>query len=347
MLGNKRKGNISIGMLLLKGRTFIALIILLIVFTILEPKFFMFNNLITVSKHVARFGILAIGMTFVIISSNIDLSVGSVAGLSGMVVGALTINGIPLPAEGVTIYLNVWIVILIGVIVGAVVGLINGILVSRFKVPAFIATLGTMYITRGIALLSNGGSTFPNLGGTKEYGNTGLPWLGAGNILGVPVIIVTLVLFAAIGIYILKKTPRGWHIYAVGGNENAARLSGVKVQSVKLFVFLFSGICAAVVGIFAASELEAAHPATGESWEMNAIAAAVLGGTSMAGGFGTVGGTIVGAFVIGVLNDGMLMVGLSSFWQQIIKGGVIILAVIIDQVQRDMQKRLALQSKES
>jgi ribose/xylose/arabinose/galactoside ABC-type transport system permease subunit len=349
MLGvnTNQKGNSSLGMLLLKGRTFIALIILVIVFTVLEPKFLMMNNLITVAKHVARYAILAIGMTYVIISGNIDLSVGSVAGLSGMIVGGLIINGIPIPADNVTIYLNVWIVILIGIIAGAVIGIINGFLVSRFNVPAFIATLGTMYIARGFALLSNGGATFPNLAGTESYGNTGLPWLGAGEILGIPVIIVTLVIVAAIGIYILKKTPKGWHIYAVGGNEGAAKLSGVKVGNVKLFVFLFSGICSAIVGIFAASELEAAHPATGESWEMNAIAAAVLGGTSMSGGFGTVGGTVVGAFVIGVLNDGMIMLGLSSFWQMVIKGAVIILAVILDQFQREMQKRLALQSKDA
>jgi ribose/xylose/arabinose/galactoside ABC-type transport system permease subunit len=344
--GTGKKSKKSIGMILLKARTFIALIVLVIVFAVIEEKFLCIQNILSVSKHVARYAVLAIGMTFVIISGEIDLSVGSVAGLSGMVVGGLVVNGISFPAQGVTVYLNIWIVILIGVIVGAVVGFINGILVGRFKVPAFIATLGMMYVARGVALLINQGSTFSNLAGTPAFGNTGLPWLGAGKVFGIPVIIIFMVIVGLVGSYILKKTPKGWHIYAVGGNENAAKLSGVKVPNIKLYVFVFSSICAAFVGIFAASSLEAAHPATGETWEMNAIASAVLGGTSMAGGLGTIGGTIVGAFVIGVLNDGMIMMGLSSFWQQVIKGAVIIFAVIIDQIQRDMQRRMALQSRE-
>lgn len=336
----------NLGLILLKARTFIALIVLVIVFAIIEPKFVSMNSIFSVSKHVARYAILAIGMTFVIIAGDIDLSVGSVAGLSGMVVGGLIINGISLPSLGITIYLNIGVVILIGIVVGALVGVVNGVLVSRFKVPAFIATLGTMYIARGLALLSNQGSTFSNLGGSAELGNTGLPWLGAGKIIGIPIIIIFMILLGLIAGYILKKTPRGWHIYATGGNQNAARLSGVKVTNVKMYVFIFCSICAAIVGIFAASGLEAAHPATGESWEMNAIASAVLGGTSMAGGFGGIGGTIIGAFVIGVLNDGMTMLGVSSFWQQVIKGVVIIFAVIIDQFQRNMQKKIALQSRE-
>lgn len=341
---NKRNQNI--GMILMKARTFIALFVLVVVFSILQDNFLTVNNVLSISKHVARYAILAIGMTFVIISGDIDLSVGAIAGLSGMVVGGLTINGISFPAQGVTIYLNVWIVIIIGILVGAVFGIINGLLVSRFKVPAFIATLGTMYIARGIAMLLNGGATFPNLGGTPEFGNTGLPWLGSGTILHIPIIIICMALIGIIGGFILKKTPRGWHIYAVGGNENASKLSGVKVTNIRMYVFIFSSICSAIIGIFAAAELEAAHPATGTSWEMNAIAASVLGGTSMAGGLGTVGGTIVGAFVIGVLNDGMIMMGVSSFWQMVIKGAVIIFAVIIDQIQREMQRKMALQSRE-
>ncbi len=143
----------------------------------------------------------------------------------------------------------------------------------------------------------------------------------------------------------MKQTPTGWHILSIGGNEKAASLSGVKVNCIKWLVYSVSGACSAIVGLITASQLLAAHPASGESWEMNAIAAAVLGGTSMAGGVGTIGGTIVGAFVIGVLNDGMIMVGVSEFWQMVIKGVVIVFAVVIDQFQRSMQEKMALQQR--
>ena len=334
------------GMLLLKARTFIALIILVIVFAALEPKFISVDNIKIIGKHVARYAILAIGMTYVIVSGGIDLSVGSVAGLSGMIAGGLLVKGLVIKALNVALYFNVTIVVLIAVIVGAVVGVLNGLLVSKLKVPAFIATLGTIYIARGVALLLTQGATFPNLVGNEAYFNTGFPFLGSGSILGLPVIIWFMALLALLGAYVFKKTPLGWHVYATGGNEKAAKLSGISVDKIKLFVYIFSAVCAALAGVFAASELEAAHPATGESWEMNAIAASVLGGTSMAGGLGTIGGTIVGAFVIGVLNDGMIMLGLSSFWQMVIKGVVIIIAVIIDQTQREFQRKLALSRKD-
>ena len=154
-----------------------------------------------------------------------------------------------------------------------------------------------------------------------------------------------LAIIAVIAGLILKKTPFGWHVLSIGGNERASKLSGIKVDRVKLWVYAFSGFCSAIVGIIATSQLVSATPKTGESWEMNAIAASVLGGTSMAGGVGTIGGTIVGAFVIGVINDGMTMCGVTEFWQKIIRGLVIIIAVIIDQVQRNLQAKMALQAR--
>ena len=150
---------------------------------------------------------------------------------------------------------------------------------------------------------------------------------------------------AAIAAFIMKKTPLGNQIYAVGGNERAATLSGIKIKKVKMFVYVFSAFCAALSGIIMTNQLRAAHPATGESWEMNAIASVVLGGTSMSGGLGTIGGTIVGILVINVLNDGMIMMGVSSFWQMVIKGIVIIVAVVIDLVQKDLQKKAALAAR--
>ena len=215
------------------------------------------------------------------------------------------------------------------------------------NVPAFIATLGTMYICRGAAMLRNGGATFPNLFGDAAKGNLGFDKIGSGTIPGiqVPYSIVIFLVMAAIAAFIMKKTPLGNQIYAVGGNERAATLSGIKIRKVKLFVYVFSAFCAALSGIIMTSQLRAAHPATGESWEMNAIASVVLGGTSMSGGLGTIGGTIVGILVINVLNDGMIMMGVSSFWQMVIKGIVIIVAVVIDLVQKDLQKKAALAAR--
>jgi erythritol transport system permease protein len=341
----KVKNNVSIGMVLLKGRTFIALIILLIVFSLLSPNFFTAESLILIAKHVALYAIMGIGMTAVIISGGIDLSVGSVVGLSAMIAGGLIYQGLVLKMFGVTIYFNIYIVMIITVIIGTSVGAINGILVSRFKVAPFIATLGAMYIARGFALIRSDGETFPNLIGKPELGNTGFPFLGAGTFLAIPISIWIMIALGLLATYIFKKTPLGWHIFAVGGNNKAAALSGVRVNKIILFVYMFSGFCAALVGLIVSSQLVAAHPATGETWEMNAIAAAVLGGTSMAGGIGTIGGTLVGAFVIGVLNDGMIMLGVSEFWQMVIKGLVIIIAVIVDQFQRGMERKLALQSR--
>ena len=331
-------------MTLLKGRTFIVLIVLLIFFSIVANNFLSVNTMLLIGKHVALYGIIAIGMTYVIITGGIDLSVGAVVGLGGMIAGGLLQKGLTLEFAGVTIYFSVPLVVIITVLVGAIIGIINGLIITKFNVAPFIATLGTMYICRGFANLHSNGATYSDLKGYEGLGNQGWTFFGS-NVFGIPVGLVILFIMAIIFAIILKKTVFGWHVFSIGGNEKAAKLSGVKVDKVKILVYMISGICAAVVGIIACSQLAAAHPATGESWEMNAIAAAVLGGTSMAGGIGTIGGTIVGAFVIGVINDGMVMCGVSEFWQMVIKGLVIIVAVVIDQFQRNMEAKMALKAR--
>jgi erythritol transport system permease protein len=333
--------NGSVLLTLMKARTFIALIAVLIFFSIAAPNFLSAANLILMSKHVALNAFLAMGMTFVIITGGIDLSVGSIVGLCGMVAGYLVLNGIDLQV-GYTIYFNVFEIALITLAVGILIGTVNGLLITRLNVAPFIATLGVLYVARGLALLSSDGRTFPNLVGKPDLGTTGFGFLGAGRLLGLPVSIWILVVVALGAAYLAKYTPLGRHIFAVGGNERAARISGVRVNMVKMFVYMFSGFCAAIVGLIISSELMASHPATGESFELNAIAAAVLGGTSMSGGRGTIGGTIVGAFVIGILSDGLVMMGVSSFWQMVIKGLVIIVAVVVDQAQRRLQQRVTL-----
>ena len=344
MSSNKKDNNNALMMTLLKGRTFIVLIVLLIFFSIVANNFLSVNTMLLIGKHVALYGIIAIGMTYVIITGGIDLSVGAIVGLGGMIAGGLLQKGLTLEFAGVTIYFSVPLVVIITVLVGAIIGIINGLIITKFNVAPFIATLGTMYICRGFANLHSNGATYSDLKGYEGLGNQGWTFFGS-NVFGIPVGLVILFIMAIIFAIILKKTVFGWHVFSIGGNEKAAKLSGVKVDKVKILVYMISGICAAVVGIIACSQLAAAHPATGESWEMNAIAAAVLGGTSMAGGIGTIGGTIVGAFVIGVINDGMVMCGVSEFWQMVIKGLVIIVAVVIDQFQRNMEAKMALKAR--
>lgn len=329
-------------MLLLKLRTFIALFLVVVYFGIMAPNFISMANLFIMVKHVAIYAFLAIGMTFVIITGGIDLSVGSIVGLAGMVAGGLIYSGLHIPFWNVTIYFHLPMVIVITLAVGVLCGAVNGILITKFKVAPFIATLGLLYIARGAALLLSDGKTFPNLVGNEALGNTGFPWLGEGTILGIPVSICILIVFVIVTSYLAKRTPLGRQIYSVGGNERAALLSGVRVNRVLMFVYMFAGFCAAIAGLIIASQLVASHPASGETFELTAIAAAVLGGTSLAGGRGTIGGTIIGAFIIGVLGDGMVMMGVSSFWQMVIKGIVIVAAVVVDQFQRKLQSKAAL-----
>ena len=331
----------SVLLTIMKLRTFIALIAVLVFFSFAAPNFLSTANWILMSKHVALNAFLAMGMTFVIITGGIDLSVGSIVGLCGMVAGGLILNGVDL-GIGYTVYFNIYEICLITLLVGILIGAVNGLLITKLNVAPFIATLGTLYVARGLSLLSSDGRTFPNLVGREEYMTTGFGMLGSGRFFGLPISIWLLIIVALAAAYIARSTPIGRHIFAVGGNERAARISGVRVNMVKMFVYMFSGFCAAIVGLIISSELMASHPATGESFELNAIAAAVLGGTSMSGGRGTIGGTIVGAFVIGILSDGLVMMGVSSFWQMVIKGLVIIIAVVVDQAQRRLQQRVTL-----
>ncbi len=318
---------------LVKARIIVALVVLVIVFSILSPNFLRSSTLLILAKHVAQNAFLTIGLTFVVLTGGIDLSVGAIAGLSGMIAGGLIYEGLVLNMLGVTVYFSVPVIILISIALGVFVGAFNAFLITKYNIAPFIATLGTQFMCRGFALLRSSGSTFPNLVGRPELGNTGYTFLGSGVFFGIPISIWIMVVLVALSVFVSKKTPFGRYVFAIGGNEGAAHLSGIKVNKIKYYVYMISGGCAALVGLIVSSELVAAHPAIGESFEMNAIAATVLGGTSLAGGRGSIGGAIIGAFVIGILNDGMVMVGVSSFWQIVIKGFVIIIAVAFDQMQ--------------
>lgn len=344
----KRRGvtMTDVQQLLLRGRAFIALILVVVVFSSLEPAFLTTENIVIMSKHVAINALLAIGMTFVILTGGIDLSVGSIVGMIAMISGGLINEGIILPRLGIIIYPHTWMILVISLALGTLMGAISGYIITRFNVAPFIATLGMLYVARGIAGLRNNGYTFPNLVGRPEYGNTGFEILGAGNFLGINYSIWLMVILTLVAYIVTTRLPFGRHVYAIGGNERAAELSGVRISRTKVIVYSISGFCSALVGLIIASQLVAAHPMTGDTFELTAIAAVVLGGTSLAGGRGSMGGTLIGAFVIGVLGDGLVMMGVSSFWQKVIKGAVIVFAVIIDQVQARMQERIALQKQQ-
>lgn len=324
--------------ILLQGRAFFALIAIIIIFSILSPNYFNVDNLLQMSQHVAVYAILAIGMLLVILNGGIDLSVGATLGLSGVVAGYL-MQGVKIPALGIAFYPSVWVVVVLALAAGALVGLVNGILIARFKVAPFVATLGMLYVVRGIALLITGGLTYPSLEGDEKFGNQGFDWLGFNSILGVPVGVIVMIVLAIVASLLLNKSPFGRWLYASGGNERAAELSGIPVKQVKVRVYVMSGVCAAIAGIIIASELTSANPTSGESFELTAIAAVVIGGASLAGGRGNIRGTLLGAFVIGFLSDGLVIVGVSEYWQMVFKGAVIVLAVLLNAIQYKSKRK--------
>ncbi|MEU4536624.1 ABC transporter permease [Streptosporangium sp. NPDC023825] len=316
----------------------IALAAMIVTFGLLSDTFLSVPTLVMVAKHIAINAVIAIGVLLVVIKGGIDLSVGSIAGLSGVVAGEL-LEGLGLGFADAVAYPPVWGVIVLCVAVGMLVGLVNGIVITRFKVPPFIATFGMLYVARGIALLISGGSTYPNLGGNPELGNTGFEVLGNGRPLGLPVAIWIAILLAVAVTLVLTRTPFGRWLYAVGGNERAAELSGVPIDRVKTAVYVISGACAALAGLVIASELTSATPLAGEMYELNAIIAVILGGAALGGGLGTVRGALIGACAVGLLAESLMLMGVSEFWQIVIKGTVLVLVVMLDQGRQRFQRR--------
>lgn len=331
-VSNGPKRDFNVIRLLLEGRAFFALIVIIAVFSFLSPYYFSLNNFLIMASHVAIFGILAIGMLLVILNGGIDLSVGSTLGLAGCIAGFL-MQGVQLPNFGVILYPPVWAVVIITCAFGALVGAVNGVLIAYLKVPAFVASLGVLYVARGIALLMTNGLTYNNLGGRPELGNTGFDWLGFNRLGGVPIGVLVLTALAIICGIVLSKTAFGRWLYASGGNERAAELSGVPVKQVKILVYVFSGVCAAIAGLVLSSQLTSAGPTAGTTYELTAIAAVVIGGAALTGGRGTVRGTMLGAFVIGFLSDGLVIIGVSAYWQTVFTGAVIVLAVLMNSIQ--------------
>ena len=292
-----------------------GLILLIIVVSILNPSFLSITNIFNVLRQVSISAIIAFGMTFVILTGGIDLSVGSTLALTGAIAASMLSSGMdPLLTIGIAL------------IVGLVLGALNGVIITKGKVAPFIATLATMTIYRGLTLVYTDGRPISGLGDHYSF-----QLIGKGYFLGFPVPVVTMVIAFIILYFILQKTTFGRRVYAVGGNEEAAKLSGINTDRVKIAVYAITGFLAALAALILTSRLNSAQPTAGESYELDAIAAVVLGGTSLNGGKGWIFGTLVGALIIGVLNNGMNLIGVSSFWQQVVKGIVILIAVLMDR----------------
>lgn len=293
---------------------FIAFICICIVLSFATPYFFTAQNILIVLRQVSINGILAIGVTFVIIAGGIDLSLGSVVALTGVVAASFAHPGA---------YALV-VPIALGLLTGVVIGVVNGLSITMGKVAPFIVTLGMMTIARGLALVLSDGRPVTNL-------SAGFNFIGGGDVLHVPVPILLFILVIVVSAVILNYTRIGRYVYAVGGNENAARASGIRVNRVKLFAYMMCSGLAALAGIVLASRITTGQPNAGIAYELDAIAAVVIGGTSLLGGRGSIAGTVIGVLIIGVINNGLDLLNVTSYYQQIIKGVIIVGAVLLDR----------------
>jgi ribose/xylose/arabinose/galactoside ABC-type transport system permease subunit len=299
---------------------YFAFLIMLLLFSLLNPKFLTMRNIINIVRQISFNSILAMGMTMVIITGGIDLSVGSVLALTAVVTASLVRTEshlIPFP-----------VAVLAGLLLGCLCGFINGVIVTKGKLAPFITTLVMMTIARGAAQLFTKGRPITGL-------VSGFVFIGSGSFLMIPVPIYILAFIVFTSYFILNNTRTGRYIYAVGGNEQAAKASGLKVDRTKIFVYAFSGAMAALVGVILTARLNSAAPVLGSGYELDAIAAAVIGGTSMEGGRGKINRSLIGGLIIGTISNGLDILNVSAYWQQIIKGLIILVAVFVDKVSAE------------
>ncbi|XJZ27053.1 ABC transporter permease [Bacillota bacterium Lsc_1132] len=293
----------------------IGLILIIVILSIVSSNFLTLDNVFNVLRQVSINALIAFGMTFIILTGGIDLSVGSILALSSAITAGMLARG-----------MDPILAMLIGLASGGVMGAINGLFITKGRVAPFIATLATMTIYRGLTLVYTDGRPITGLSN-----HTLFEMIGRGYVGWVPVPVIWMLVCYVILYLILKKTTFGRRIYAIGGNEEAAILSGIRANRVKLWIYSITGMLSALAGIILASRLNSAQPTAGTSYELDAIASVVLGGTSLSGGRGWIFGTLVGALIIGVLNNGLNLMNVSSFYQQVVKGGVILLAVLLDR----------------
>jgi len=289
----------------------ISFFLLCLVLSLLSERFLTLTNILNVLRQSSINGIIAVGMTMVILTAGIDLSVGAILALTCVVTADLLQKGIPVPLAMLT-----------GLALGAALGMVSGLLVSRLRIPPFIATLGLMTVSRGLALTYTQGMPITALPASFNF-------LGAGSIGPIPMPIIVAGLIFLIGYFILTRTSLGFYIYSLGDNPVAAHLSGISVSKVILFVYALSGLLSALAGMVLTGRLDSAQPSAGYGYEFDAIAAVVVGGTSLAGGEGSLFGTLVGALLIGVLNNGLNLLNVSALWEGVVKGAVIALALLL------------------
>lgn len=293
----------------------IGLIVITILLTFLSDSFFTVNNLLNLLRQISINALIAFGMTFVVLTAGIDLSVGSLLALGSALTAGLLASGIdPLLA------------IFLGLLIGLALGAVNGLIITKGKVAPFIATLATMTVFRGATLVYTDGKPITGLSDSTVF-----EMIGRGYLFGIPFPIIIMLIVFLILMFVLKSTVFGRQVYAVGGNEEAAILSGIKTDRVKIWVYSLTGMLSVLAGIILTSRLNSAQPTAGNMYELDAIAAVVIGGTSLMGGRGRIVGTLIGALIIGVIGNGLNLLNVSSFYQQIVKGGVILLAVLLDR----------------
>ncbi|MGR2884220.1 ribose ABC transporter permease [Vibrio vulnificus] len=301
---------------LIEQKSLIALLFLIVVASFLNPNFFTVDNILNILRQTSVNAIIAVGMTLVILTAGIDLSVGSVLALCGAFAASLVAMEVP-----------VLIAVPTALLAGAALGAISGVIIAKGKVQAFIATLVTMTLLRGVTMVYTDGR--PISTGFTDTADA-FAWFGTGYALGIPVPVWLMVVVFAAAWYLLNHTRFGRYVYALGGNESATRLSGINVDKVKIGVYAICGLLAALAGIIVTSRLSSAQPTAGMGYELDAIAAVVLGGTSLMGGKGRIMGTLIGALIIGFLNNALNLLDVSSYYQMIAKAAVILLAVMVD-----------------
>jgi ribose transport system permease protein len=314
-------------LLIMRFQSVLALTLLVIGLSLMSDRFLTLDNTLNVLRQISINVCLSIGMTMIILSGGIDLSVGSMLALAGAVAAGLMKNGLTLEYLGVQLQFTPLGGIIAGLLVGTILGLCNGIVITQFKLPPFVATLGMLSIARGLTMLWTGGFPITSLG--DEFGR-----LGTGYFAGIPMPVCIAAVLVGVFVVVTQRTPFGRYIYAIGGNERAAQLSGINVPHIKTWVYALGGLLSGVAGLIVTSRLDSATPSAGAGYELDSIAAVVIGGTSLSGGRGSICGTVLGCLIIGVLNNGMVLLEVSPFWQQVVKGVVIIAAVAIERSNR-------------
>lgn len=309
--------NNKLSIILKRYGIFVGFLIIIVALSILSPFFLRPRNILNIIRQTSIHGIMAVGMTFVILTAGIDLSVGSILAFTGILSARFEHAGWP-----------VFLIMVVALFIGACLGLLNGVVITKGKVTPFVVTLGMMSIVRGLALIYSKGYPISGFGSSFRF-------IGAGYVFGIPIPIIIFIITVIIAYIVLEQTRLGRYIYAIGGNEETVKLSGINADLYKTIAYVLSGLAAALGAVVLTARLNAGEPIAGTGYELDVIASVVIGGTSLMGGRGSVWGTLIGALLIGTINNGMNLLGISSYYQLVVKGTIIIVAVLMDRLRED------------